>query len=108
MEDLRILRCFRFISELDFDIDLVMIDFIKKYKNKLNLVAKERIQYELQRIIRGKNALKSIKLIKELEILSFLQPEKDLIIFNSDKIKFKNYTQSELERFLPIFYLVIT
>ena len=105
-DPLRILRCFRFISELDFDIDLVMIDFIKKYKNKLNSVAKERIQYELQRIIRGKNALKSIKLIKELEILSFLQPEKDLIIFNSDKIKFKNYTQSELERFLPLFYLV--
>jgi len=55
-DPLRILRCFRFVSELNFRIDLKLVDFIKKNKGKLHLVAKERINYEIQRIIRGKNA----------------------------------------------------
>ena len=64
LEDpLRILRCFRFISELDFNVDVTLIDFIKTYKNQLRFVANERINYEIQRIIRGKKASQAIKLI---------------------------------------------
>ena len=59
-DPLRILRCFRFVSELNFNIDEKLIDFIKKYRNQLRLVANERINYEIQRIIRGKNASLSI------------------------------------------------
>ena len=44
-DPLRILRCFRFVSELNFKIDLNLINFIKKNKGKLYLVAKERINY---------------------------------------------------------------
>ena len=40
-DPLRILRCFRFVSELNFKIDLNLITFIKKNKRKLYLVAKE-------------------------------------------------------------------
>ena len=105
-DPLRILRCFRFISELDFDVDESLLNFIKKYKNKLNLVAKERILYEINRIIRGDKALKAIQLIKEFQILSFLQSEKDLLTINSEKIQFQNFSKGELEKFLPLFYLV--
>ena len=42
-DPLRILRCFRFVSELNFKIDLNLISFIKKNRGKLYLVAKERI-----------------------------------------------------------------
>ena len=105
-DPLRILRCFRFISELDFDADKLLLNFIKKYKNKLNLVAKERILYEIKRIIRGEKAMKAIQLIKEFKILSFLQSEKDLLTINSEKIQFQNFTQGELDKFLPLFYLV--
>ena len=49
-DPLRILRCFRFISELDFNVDETLIDFIKTYKNQLRLVANERINYEIQRL----------------------------------------------------------
>jgi len=42
-DPLRILRCFRFVSELNFKIDLKLITFIKKNKEKLFLVAKERL-----------------------------------------------------------------
>ena len=44
-DPLRILRCFRFVSELNFKIDFNLIGFIKKNKEKLYLVAKERIFY---------------------------------------------------------------
>jgi len=44
-DPLRILRCFRFVSELNFKIDLKLVGFIKKNKGKLFLVAKERINY---------------------------------------------------------------
>ena len=42
-DPLRILRCFRFVSELNFNIDMNLIKFIKTYKNHLSLVANERI-----------------------------------------------------------------
>ena len=56
-DPLRILRCFRFVSELNFKIDLRLVDFIKKNKECLYLVAKERITYEIQKIVNGANAL---------------------------------------------------
>ena len=59
-DPLRILRCFRFVSELDFNIDKKLINFIKKYRGKITLVAEERINYEIRRIVKGVNALDSI------------------------------------------------
>ena len=71
-DPLRILRCFRFVSELNFKIDLNLITFIKKNKGKLFLVAKERINYEIQKIVNGVNALDAIILIKKINILSLI------------------------------------
>ena len=42
-DPLRILRCFRFVSELNFNIDEKLINSIKKYRNQLLMVANERI-----------------------------------------------------------------
>jgi len=67
-DPLRILRCFRFVSELNFKIDLKLADFIKKNKGKLYLVAKERINYEIHKIVNGKNALKAVILVKKFNI----------------------------------------
>ena len=67
-DPLRILRCFRFVSELNFKVDLNLITFIKKNKGKLNLVAKERINYEIQKIVHGANGLDAVLLIKKLNI----------------------------------------
>jgi len=50
-DPLRILRCFRFVSELNFKIDVNLVDFIQKNQGKLYLVAKERINYEIQKIL---------------------------------------------------------
>ena len=68
-DPLRILRCFRFVSEFNFKIDLNLITFLKKNKEKLYLVAKERINYEIRKIVNGTNALEAVILIKKLKIL---------------------------------------
>ena len=67
-DPLRILRCFRFVSELSFKIDLTLITFIKKNQGKLYLVANERINYEIQKIVKGANALDAVMLLKKFNI----------------------------------------
>jgi len=92
-DPLRILRCFRFVSELNFKIDLKLVDFIKKNKGKLYLVAKERITYEIQKIVNGANALDAILLIKKLNIFDTENLFEDSFFLDLEKI---NY--GELER----------
>ena len=105
-DPLRILRCFRFISELNFNVDLKLIDFIKTYKNQLKLVANERINYELRRIIRGDNASEAIKLINKFKIFNYIQSEKDLIFSDLKKSNFEELNKIEKKNFLPLFFLV--
>ena len=104
-DPLRILRCFRFVSELDFNIDQQLMNFIKKYKNKLRLISKERINYELQRIIRGEKAIKSIQLIKKIRIFNYMQSDRDLISIDLKKINTEKFNQLEKDKFLPLFFL---
>ena len=105
-DPLRILRCFRFISELDFNVDVDLIDFIKTYKNQLRLVANERINYEIQRIIRGGEASQAIILINKFKIFDYIQSQKNLIFLDLEKINFEEFNKFEKEKFLPLFYLV--
>ncbi len=104
-DPLRILRCFRFISELNFNIDDRLKNAVKKYRNQLRLVANERINYEIQRIIRGGNASLSISLINKLKIFDYIQLERDLISIDLDKINLEKFNQIEKEQFLPLFFL---
>ena len=104
-DPLRILRCFRFVSELNFNIDEQLVDFIRKNRNQLLTVANERINYEIQRIIRGKNASLAIRLINKFKIFEYLQAERDLIFINLGKINFEKLNKVEKEQFLPLFFL---
>jgi len=105
-DPLRILRCFRFVSELQFTIDTKLLTFIKENKYNLNLVAKERINYEIQRIVRGVNALESILLIKKFCIFGFEKSYQDPFLIDLHKIKYAELNQSEKDKFLPLFFLV--
>ena len=104
-DPLRILRCFRFISEFNFKLNPELITFIKKYKVKLNLVSKERINYEIRRIAKGVNAPKSIKLIKKYNIFGLKKLYKDSFFLDLKKIEYKELTQFEKQKFLPLFFL---
>jgi len=105
-DPLRILRCFRFVSELDFNVDVNLINFIKTYKNKLRLVANERINNEIQRIIRGKKASQAINLINKLKIFDYIQSEKILIFLDLEIINFEEFNKFEKENYLPLFFLI--
>jgi tRNA nucleotidyltransferase (CCA-adding enzyme) len=104
-DPLRILRCFRFVSELNFQIDLNLISFIKKNKGKLFLVAKERINYEIQKIVNGANALNTIMLIKKFNIFGTDDLYEDSFFLDLEKINYAELNKEEKEKFLPLFFI---
>ncbi len=104
-DPLRILRCFRFVSELNFKIDLKLVDFIKKNKGKLYLVAKERINYEIQKIVNGENALKAVILVKKFNIFGSDNFYKNSFFLDLEKINYVELNQEEKEKFLPSFFI---
>ena len=104
-DPLRILRCFRFVSELNFKIDFNLITFIKKNKGKLYLVAKERINYEIQKIVNGANALDAVLLIQKLNIFGTDNLSEDSFFLDLEKINYAELNQNEKEKFLPSFFI---
>ena len=104
-DPLRILRCFRFVSELNFKIDLNLINFIKKNKGKLYLVAKERINNEIQKIVHGANALAAVLLIRKLNLFANYNFSEDSFFLDLEKINYFELNQEEKEKFLPSFFI---
>jgi len=104
-DPLRILRCFRFVSELNFKVDLNLITFIKKNKGKLYLVAKERINNEIQKIVHGASALDAVLLIKKLNIFATDNLCEDSFFLDLEKINYAELNQKEKEKFLPLFFI---
>jgi len=104
-DPLRILRCFRFVSELNLKIDFNLITFIEQNKGKLCLVAKERINYEIQKIVNGANALDAVLLIKKLNIFGTDNLSEDSFFLDLKKINYAELNQKEKEKFLPSFFI---
>ena len=104
-DPLRILRCFRFVSELNFKIDLKLITFIKKNKEKLFLVAKERINYEIGKIVIGANALDAIVLLKKFNIFGSDKLYEDSFYLDLLKINYSELNKEEKDKFLPLFFI---
>ena len=63
-----------------------MVDFITKNKGKLYLVAKERINYEIQKIVHGANALHAVLLIQKLNIFATDNLSEDSFFLDLEKI----------------------
>ena len=104
-DPLRILRCFRFVSELNFNVDLNLMTFIKNNKEKLYLVAKERINYEIQKIVHGANALDAVLLIKKLNIFATDKLSEDSFFLDLEKTNYAELNKEEKEKFLPSFFI---
>jgi tRNA nucleotidyltransferase (CCA-adding enzyme) len=104
-DPLRILRGFRFVSELNFKMDLKLVDFIKKNKGKLYLVAKERINYEIHKIVHGANAVDAVLLIKKLNIFGTDNLSEDSFFLDLEKINYAELNQKEKKQFLPSFFI---
>ena len=104
-DPLRILRCFRFLSELNFHIDPNILKFIQKNKFQLKAVSVERVQYELKKIVHGKEALKTVKFLNQIEIFDWIQSYENNNLNDMLFINFDNFLQDEIDKFFPIVYL---
>jgi tRNA nucleotidyltransferase (CCA-adding enzyme) len=104
-DPLRILRCFRFFSELNFKIDPKLINFIKKNKGKLYFVAPERINYEIKKIVNGSNALEAVILVRKFNIFGSNDLYEDSFFLDLQKINFSELNKNEKEKFLPLFFI---
>jgi len=62
---LRMLRAFRFVSKLGFDIDDNTFEAIKELKSSIKDLAIERVMVELEKIIKGTHRNKAFKLMLE-------------------------------------------
>ena len=90
---------------MNFKIDPILITFIKKNKGKLSLVAKERINYEIQKIVHGTNALAAVILIKKINIFGTDNLSEDSFFLDLEKINYEELSQEEKEKFLPSFFI---
>ncbi len=104
-DPLRILRCFRFVSELNFHIEPRVLGFIELNKFRLKTVSAERIQYELKRIVQGKEALKTVEFLNEIKIFDWIQSYENNHSNKLLHINFDNFLQDEIDQFFPIAYL---
>ncbi|EJO01747.1 CCA tRNA nucleotidyltransferase [Oenococcus oeni] len=85
---LRILRAFRFSSQLDFKIEEETLRASQMIKENLNDIAIERIFVEFSKLLAGKNPQRSLRQMYDLGIVDFL-PGQELITDQSDL--FSNY-----------------
>ena len=74
-DPLRMFRAARFASQLNFNIDKNNINFIKKEKNRIDIISKERINDELNKILMSKNPSIGFKALNETGLLKIILPE---------------------------------
>ena len=70
---LRILRALRFASQLGFSMDWATAEAAVNLKDRLDLLARERVAHEMERLLVGKNACRV--LIEFPDVLSQIIPE---------------------------------
>jgi len=74
-DPLRMMRAIRFATELDFVIEPETLRAIAKYRNRINIVSKERITTELNKIILSPLPSTGFKLLFDTGLLKIILPE---------------------------------
>ena len=74
---LRIMRAFRFISQLGFKLDKKTSEAIYMKKKFLNKISKERIFTELSKILLGPYMKRALRMMKKCGVLEMIIPEFD-------------------------------
>ena len=74
-DPLRMMRGIRFSTQLGFRIDDATLRAISKYKNRINIISKERITIELQKILAAPRPSHGFKLLFKTGLLDIIFPE---------------------------------
>ena len=74
-DPLRMLRAIRFATRLDFKIDPVCLEAILKQSARIDIISKERIADELNKIILTKTPSRGFKLLQSTHLLERFFPE---------------------------------
>ena len=74
-DPLRMLRAIRFASQLDFKIEEESLAAIKRNAARINIISKERVVTELNKILESKKPSVGFALLHKTELLPLLLPE---------------------------------
>lgn len=74
-DPLRMMRAIRFSSQLNFNIDPVCLDSIRRNSDRINIVSKERVVDELNKILMSLKPSIGLKLLFETNLLPHILPE---------------------------------
>ena len=74
-DPLRMMRAVRFATQLGFNIDNETLSAIARYKNRINIVSKERITTELNKILLSYQPSIGFNLLFETGLLELIFPE---------------------------------
>ncbi len=74
-DPLRMLRAIRFATRLDFKIDTICLEAILKQSARIDIISKERIADELNKIILTKTPSRGFKLLQSTKLLERFFPE---------------------------------
>jgi poly(A) polymerase len=85
-DPLRMLRAFRFASQLDFHIDSETLGAIEKLRDKLGTVSAERIREELNRLLLGNAPGRALRLADSTGLLELFLPEVSALKLEQDPV----------------------
>lgn len=74
-DPLRMIRAIRFACQLNFEIDPITRESIKKQAHRLEILSQERITDELNKIMMAPQPSIGFKLLEELGLLKYILPE---------------------------------
>ena len=108
-DPLRMLRAFRFASQLDFRIDDEVLRAISELKEKMMSVSAERIQAELSKLLEGKAPARALDLADSTGLTDLFLPELGALKLEQDPVhRHKDvfhHTLAVIERTPPVLEL---
>ncbi|MGH2734341.1 MAG: CCA tRNA nucleotidyltransferase [Actinomycetota bacterium] len=85
-DPLRMLRAFRFVSQLNFNIDSAVLDAIAELKEVIATVSGERIRDELSRLLEGQAPARALDLADSTGLTDYFLPELGSLKLEQDPV----------------------
>ena len=108
-DPLRMLRAFRFASQLDFKIDRAALDAIEVLREELRTISAERIREELSKLILGKAPARAFELADQTGLTEIFLPELSALKLEQDPVQRHkdvfHHTLAVVERTDPVLVL---